>query len=547
MNLEANDCANLVETGTLETNAASLDDETEAEAEESLLSEDRTMDDVSSMDMDLSQASGKDSDGSGDDVDITIPVVTDIDSKGSKIDSVRKECFQGNTSTGKLLSSMSVKTDLDSKGPKINLKKECFQRDNKLIKFDSSGIFSIKNEQTFNEECKQTLCSKYEDTITKTDQSENEEENQKPSASSDFSGRNTPFLKTYEKKREEPILKQEKEEDAGEHQRNFCDIAFDEKVTVLNVSSSSADSFSDSCVELEQCDSVTQNPVEVGDRKGEGYSKKVDARISDEEIEDTLIECGSNIKDDENSEGQTQECEEYDSIFGIEEETHDSCAQDIQESSCLANPGLSLALNINDEENEYHNDEDEDANGGVSDENEDNEDMEEEGSDMGSADCDVSLEKPFVDASDLSSTSAPQIDSDWDGVDSSTEKLLEDLEAQANAVEGLDRSERTDVLVECEVPTMQMTEELEVQLQEDAFSTTLSVSDPSVPSFHADTNNLTDNIKTVPMSINQESESSNNSSQGDSHQMIGKSPNQCSDIVSGHINLELEGKVLLFN
>lgn len=425
---EADDGASLIEMVTVEADVSSVFDETEAEAEESLLSEDRTMDDISSMEMDAVEIPDKDSENNCDSPDNSSPPP-----EGANFD-LSKQAHTENEVPINISSGSTEKSDTDSKEEGKNLFSnfdDMFDEDKYSCEIvDDDNIRSSNRGKHHRHE---------------TDGSCLEEERSQA-------------LKEGEGQAESKEIKQEcKLEDLV---KVDCEEECENKVNVVNVSSSCADS-QEFCVEIGKS-SVDEV---VSEAEGELDSECITIEELAGEVEDEDVEDDNDDYEATSlSKGHDLESNQVGEDCPLAEELQGSIEESVQVSS------QTKTVDEEDDNEEQGVEEDlgheEDETGELSDDNDEDEEAVDDESDAESPDCAMSLGKTYVDNSDLSSTSAPQIDSDWDGVDSSTEKLLEDLEAQANAVSGLDS------IAESSVSAMTEEEGLQARLGGHSFPPT---------------------------------------------------------------------------
>lgn len=506
---EVGDGSSLLEIVTVGGDGTSVYDDTEAEAEESLLSEDRTMDDVSSMEMDCVQTSGKVTPTPNDDRESPFDGGDAI----SEVNVVRSDCIDeeggAESPAAELVPSNVSPALIENSSEKESHDTIFANYDNKPFVHEEISKYDEKPEKIhdFNEET--AACRENDNNIAVDSKSHGNHSEEKDQ-----------IVKTT-----------------------------DEKLTVVNVSSSSS---TDSVTELfgtfeNPITNAPDNSSENKELKDQFEIDKVsdEAMAIDTEEDDNnehFSEPASLCRTREENVGLCEGCEDH--SLPIEKKTENLnsgglCLEDgshgptlitntVQRDSC-EDIGLDDARSSRDEDDIAE----EDENGEPSDD-EDSNDAVEDTSDIGSPECEISVSKTFVDASDLSSTSAPQIDSDWDGVDSSTEKLLEDLEAHANAVDGLEQRERVDDIAECSVSVMPM--------EESSFTSHAALSATNFSS-------CTSAISISPSSINfgsqrcdRELESIRNlpSKVDNEINVAGTSADQFSEVQTDQVKLELE-------
>ncbi|XP_034235837.1 uncharacterized protein LOC117642105 isoform X2 [Thrips palmi] len=460
---EADDGASLIEMVTVEADVSSVFDETEAEAEESILSEDRTMDDVSSMEMDAVGTPDKESENRGDSPDhSSTPSLEEANFDVSKDRHTENEVLINISSGSTDMSETKSETKSEDKCKDLFSNfDDMFDEDKyNCENVDEDNVRGSESDKHHPCETSASCVDEERDTLFKDDEGESKENKQ------------------------ECDLK------------DFVKIDYDEyenKVNVVNVSSSSADS-------REFCVEIVKNNVEevLSEAEGEIGSDCVTieelagaSEVDEDDVEDENDEyqATSLSKGHDDYLEPNQVCEEY----NLQTEMRGSPDEPL-ETSTQAKKIEMQDLVGDDEDGDEEGDDDveeqvaeedqgheQDETGEVSDDNDDNEAMD-DNSDAESPDCAISLGKAYVDNSDLSSTSAPQIDSDWDGVDSSTEKLLEDLEAQANAVSALDR------IGESSVSALSEEEGLQARLGGNTFPPTSSLPVPNLQMFASGSN-----------------------------------------------------------
>lgn len=519
----------------------------EAEADGSLFSEDRTMDDVSSMEMDFSQTSGKNTPSHEcDDVenvdDEQIAISQTQDSKGEFLKEV---CFQ----EGDLPNMPETSSTLF------------------LEKREGTFITKTEDERKFgSEDCIQNVVLKITDsqTLSKCPMISNITES----------------LKEDQNKGEELLVKLDEEgNDILDTRCMKLDLGIEERLAD-DVRSGHDESCSNIFVEIKSTSIKTMSHEDGVEKENnaEQSIKKTGASTSIHSLKDDESDSEANSMTPSNEDITDPACDigAFDIVSNVSErglcesvEADLSSTLELKSSSNLS--GKCIGDNVGDdveeveeeeegmeedveevedeevEEDEALKDEDETnfEDERISDD-EDNQVVEEEVSDTASIDCENSLSKVYAEGSDLSSTSAPQIDSDWDGVDSSTEKLLEDLEAQA---EGLSKSTVMEEITECGVPLPAMEQSSEMNL---AQRSPLKRSSSSSPSFLPSSNFAAgQSVNNVPssnsLSISTRSEKTldnvkSTSKEKEKQLQIPVIPfDQSTEVSKEHVKLELEG------
>lgn len=513
---DASDPAEMV---TVEGDAISGCDETEAEAEESFLSEDRTTDDVSSMEMDISQTSIKMSPTPDHD--------RDTDEEGCAAVSVLPSSHFENSKTDPIKENSSC------------------------IAVDSSVDVSLKTEHS-EEECKDSVHPKYDfsDLGEHSGLGKNVEDfaEEKLDTACDIGEQNKSTMFKLECHKDQTSIKDDDKtskdqenhsfESTGDLDKSGDSVQLIEKTGITNFDSLCPNSMSSVCDDVVKSSldgtekTVEDEGIEEDDKDME-LGSKLDDRTGSSDIEEVEEEEDFEVKTNEAFSEESQECNIFnlsgaklfkDSVNvcgSLEQKPEDNLLDSYADADELVQHRIQNEIQTENDETGDVSD--------ASDDVEDSQEVPEDVSDIGSPDCDVSLGKPYMDASDLSSTSAPQIDSDWDGVDSSTEKLLEDLEAQAANVS----NEGTDALSECNVLAVP-THEMEVGHVAGAFSSTTSLPVPALVPCVSRSNDLPTNSKHIP--INDMVREPKNSSES----VAGTSPEQFPEVPSERVKLELE-------
>ncbi|KAK3907112.1 Polycomb protein Asx [Frankliniella fusca] len=522
--------SSLTEVETAEGNGTSVYDETEAEAEESILSEDRTLDDVSSMEMDCGLTS--ENMARSPEIDRKSPV------EGVTISIVNAVC-----------SDYADKEIRERPTPNI-----------------PSNISSTSREKSPKEESSYTICENYENTTAVKEEM------------CKYDGEH----ETLNEFKEE-IISCMPHDDVAVIRKNLESIAKDrdealrdidsssklkEKVLDINVSSSTCgDSVTEPFGKIET--STSDGPVNLLEEKKDledkfetckGSDQAMVFEIEEEEEEEEDVEEAEEGGEDEGgcesfptsaslsrsrkeNLGLLEGCEEHSLSNERKMENPNSEAMNLEDGShgatsitVLVHKNNCEDVGFDDIESIREEDEigEDDENGEASDDDDGSNDVAEDASDVGSPDCEIGVGKTFVDASDLSSTSAPQIDSDWDGVDSSTEKLLEDLEAHASAVDGLDQRNRVDDMADCNVSVMPMDDSSfpsHTSLSATNFSNCASEISNSSSNLNFGSQNCErelDNARNLPIKVDNEAHVSE------------MSTDQFSEVQTDQIKLELE-------
>lgn len=515
---EADDGASLIEMVTVEADVSSVFDETEAEAEESVLSEDRTMDDVSSMEMDAVETLDKDSENRGESPDNSSTPPPD----GANFESLKDR-----------------------------------HTENEVLLNISSGS-TEKSDTKSKEECK-NLFSNFDDMLEENKYNcENVEEDNIRSSETEKHDLLEPDASCLDEVKN-LVLKEDVDQDESIENKQECDLKdivkidyeeeYESKVNVVNVSSSSADS-REFCVEI-----VKNNADEVlSEAEGEMVSECITleeiagaSEVEEDDVEDGNddYEATSMSKGHDGYLEPNQVCEDY----TLAPELQGSPEESLETSAQASKMDMNVLGEDEEDEDEEGDDGDdvegeeqrveedfdheEDETGEVSD---DNEGAIDDNSDAESPDCAMSLGKAYVDNSDLSSTSAPQIDSDWDGVDSSTEKLLEDLEAQANAVGGLDS------LAECSVSAMAEEEGLQARLGGNTFPSSSLLPVSNLQLCTSGSTASTSGVSHTVGDLNQAGVSHTSRGVDNTVSVPGTSSVQYPEVSTEQLKLELEGR-----
>lgn len=520
----------------------------EAEADGSLFSEDRTMDDVSSMEMDFSQTSGK--------------------------NTPSHECDDVENVDGE---QIAISQSQDCKGEV--LKEGFIQENDSLSISETSGtLFLEKREGTFLRKIEDEGKIKSEDCIQNTVHEITD--SQTPSAFP-MTSNITESLKEEENKGEQLLVKLEEEgNDILDTPCMKLDLGIEERLAD-NVISDHDESCNSIFVEIKH-----NSTKEIGceddvkkENNAERSNKKTSALTSIHSLKDdeSDSEANSIAHSNEDITDPSNDIGDFDIVSNVSErglcesiEVDQSSTPELKSSSnlsekCIGDNEGDDVEEVEEEEEGMEEDVEEVEDEEVEEdetlkvkdetnfederisEDEDNQAVEEEVSDTASIDCENSLSKVYAEGSDLSSTSAPQIDSDWDGVDSSTEKLLEDLEAQA---EGLSQSAVMEGIAESGVSLITMEQSLETNLEQ---CSPLKISSNSSPSSFLPSSNFaagqsvnnvpSSNSLPIPTRSDKTFDGSKSSSQEKEKQLqTSVIPfDQSTEVSKDHVKLELEG------